>query len=132
MFIVTLLVLTVVLSYVLAGAAGDTAIVDFPAFGVGHQPRKSLARDLILSNRFWIYLILGIGATLLTSTTIAIALIMHVGFATIATSLLAIGFFAARAFAVNNGARRRRSLQRVLQLCGACSAIVALTLVLRA
>lgn len=131
MFIVTLLVLTVVLSHVLAGAAGDAAIVESAAYGMGREPRKSYARDLILSNRFWIYLILGIGATLLTSTTIAIALIMHVGWGAIAASVLAIAFFAARAFAVKTGARRRQSLQRLLQICGASCAVVALTLVLR-
>lgn len=131
MFIVTLLVLTVVLSYVLAGAAGETAVAHSANYELGPQSYKTHARDLILSNRFWIYLILGIGATLLISTTIAIALIMHVKFSAIVACVLAIGFFAARAFVIKNGARRRRSMVQLLQICGCVSAAGALVILLR-
>ena len=131
MFIVTLLVLTVILSYVLAGAAGEATVVQSANYELGPQTYKAYARDLILSNRFWIYLILGIGATLLISTTIAIALIMHVKFSAIVACVLAIGFFAARAFILKNAPRRRRSMIQLLQIFGSMSALGALVILLR-
>jgi|GEM_PF-4594889 len=131
MFIVTLLVLTVFLSYSLAAAAGDTSVVQMPHYDVGRDAYRTYARDLILSNRFWMYLILAVGFTLLLSTTIAIAFIMHAKLSAIAATMVSIGFFAARGVVVKNAARRRRQLTRVLQIAGTCSALCALVILLR-
>ncbi|MBC5815541.1 MAG: hypothetical protein GIW97_03270 [Candidatus Eremiobacteraeota bacterium] len=131
MFIVTLLVLTVFLSYSLAGAAGDTSVVQMPHYQVGRDAHKTYARDLILSNRFWIYLILGVGFTLLLSTTVAIAFIMHVKFTAILASMVAVGFFITRSVLIKNAARRRRQLIKVLQIAGTGSAMCALVILLR-
>jgi hypothetical protein len=131
MFIVTLLVLTVFLSYSLAGAAGDTSVVQMPNYHLGRDAYKTYARDLILSNRFWIYLILGIGFTLLLSTTIAIAFIMHVPFGAILACLIASALFIARGMIFKNGARRRRQLVRLLGIAATASAMCALVILLR-
>lgn len=132
MFIVTLLVLTVFLSYTLAGAARDAAVVQLPTLEYGRtQSYKDFARELVLSNRFWIYLVLGIGVTLLVSTSLAIALIMHVKLMAIAAGLLAVGFFTARGLMAKAMVRRRRPVLKLLQLGGACSAMVALVMLLR-
>lgn len=131
MFIVTLLVLTVFLSYSLAGAAGDTAVVQMPSYQLGRDAYKTYARDLILSNRFWIYLILGIGFTLLLSTTIAIAFIMQVPLGAILACLIAIALFIARGLLFKNGARRRRQVIKLLGIAGATSAMFALIILLR-
>ena len=130
MFIVTLLTLTVFLSYTLAGAAGDSSVLPSPNFELGSGSYRAYARDLILSNRFWIYLILGIGATLLTSTTIAIAFIMHVKLGAILATLVTIAFFVARALVVRRNPRRRALAQLLQGLAGA-SALCALALLLR-
>ncbi|MFN2527471.1 MAG: hypothetical protein ABR584_01980 [Candidatus Baltobacteraceae bacterium] len=131
MFIVTLLVLTVFLSYSLAGAAGDTSVVQMPHYEVGRDGYRTYARDLIMSNRFWMYLILAVGFTLLLSTTIAIAFIMHAKLSAILATMVSIGFFTARGVVVKNAARRRRQLIKVLHIAGTCSALCALVILLR-
>ena len=131
MFIVTLLVLTVFLSYSLADAAGETAVVPMPHYEIARDGYKGYARDLILSNRFWIYLILGVGFTLLLSTTIAIAFIMHVRLSAILACVAAIAIFIARGILIKNAARRRRQLIKLLQISGTLSAMGALVILLR-
>lgn len=134
MFIVTLLILTVLLSYTLANAAGDASLVGLPTFDPagGAQSYKEYARDLILSNRFWIYLALGVGVTLLVSTTLAIAVIMHVRPGAIALCVVATGFFVARGLmAKKRSMRSARRAMRLFQIGGTCSAACALVLLLR-
>lgn len=134
MFIVTLLILTVFLSYTLANAAGDASLVQLPTFDParGNQPYKEFARDLILSNRFWIYLALGVGVTLLASTTLAIAIIMHVRTGAIVLCVLATAFFVARGLMARRSSERRaRRAMRLFQIGGTCSAACALLMLFR-
>lgn len=132
MFIVTLLVLTVLLSYTLASAAQDSSVMQLPTFqSTSENSYRAFARDLILSNRFWIYLILGIGLTLIFSTTIAIALIMHVKFGAIAACIVAACLFMGRAFIAKPQLRRRRQLSKLLQICGTLSVVFAVVILLR-
>lgn len=134
MFIVTLLILTVLLSYTLANAAGDASLVALPTFdrAGGAQSYREYARDLILSNRFWIYLALGVGVTLLVSTTLAIAVIMHVRPAAIVCCIVATAFFVARGLmAKQRSVRGARRAMRLFQIAGTCSAAFALLLLLR-
>lgn len=134
MFIVTLLILTVFLSYTLANAAGDASLVQLPTLerGRGNASYKEYARDLILSNRFWIYLALGVGVTLLISTTLAIAIIMHVRLGAIVLCVVATAFFVARGLMAKRPSERRtRRFMRLFQIGGTCSAACALLLLLR-
>ncbi|MDP9016937.1 MAG: hypothetical protein M3N19_01275 [Candidatus Eremiobacteraeota bacterium] len=132
MFIVTLLVLTVFLSYTLAGAAQDASVLELPVYPQrGPQSYKMFARDLILSNRFWIYLVLGIGITLLASTSLAIAFIMHVRMSAIAAIVFACIFFCAQRAFSGHPAKRIRVITKLCKLSGAASGLLALVILLR-
>ncbi|GAC1355138.1 MAG: hypothetical protein NVSMB31_15550 [Vulcanimicrobiaceae bacterium] len=132
MFIVTLLVLTVFLSYTLAGAAQDASVVQLPVYPQDrHDSYKVFARDLILSNRFWIYLVLGIGVTLLASTSLAIAVIMHVKLSAIAAMIFSGIFFCAYRAIAGNPAKRIRVFTKLCQISGAACAIFAVVVLLR-